>query len=1472
MSSRRLLPVALLAAWTALAVVPTARAVSVPSGFVVESSVSGAAFAFPVALAFLPDGRFIVCEQGGVAWMVRNGARLASPVWDGSNEVLNIGDRGLLGIAVDPKFFQNHFVYFLYSVDPDTNGVDNNTLAFSRLTRYTMRASGDTNTVDPASRTILMGVDWRHGKLDAGLSHSIGSLRWARDGSLLVSAGEGADFNVMDPGGLQPAAFGPTRTDPNEDIGAFRSQDITNLCGKILRINPANGHGYMSNPFHDGDLMSARSRVWEYGLRNPFRFTVRPGTGSTDTSAANVGTLYIGEVGWGTWEEMNVATGPGMNFGWPCVEGFNPQPAYQAATPAHNGCGSVGSATNPSTWSKPVSVWHHSSPALSVPPGVYGVASVGGVFYTDTLYPGEYRGRYFFADYGGGWIRVATFSNQDHVISYQDFGTDMDAPVDLERNPLDGNLYYASISTGEIRRIRYTGAPGGNGIPVAQATALPTSGPAPLTVAFSGADSFDPEGDPMTYSWTFGDGGTSNLQSPTHVYLTAGPYTAVLTVRDNRGGQSTSNLVITVGAAGSFPTTSVLDDFNRADGALGAPWLGTTGLFVSQNQLTQTCCYATPVWNGGTFGPDQEAYVTLSTITAGAPEHDLMLKVQGTAYTSAHIEVRYDDSFPHVSIATFDPAFGWVDRGLISVQYQAGDQLGARALSDGTVDVFRNGVKAGTASVTGWAYAAAGGRIGLTLDGAFQSHLDDFGGGDWQPVSASPVVVLTAPNGGESWVGGSSHPVTWSATDDVGVTAIDLFYKDHASSPWTALAMGIPNSGTFDWFVQNTPSADARVRVVAHDADGHATADSSNADFAITATPGGIAPTTLRDFLMPGTQPFGGGDFSSQTTCNTCHSGYDPAVEPGRNFRGIMMGQAAHDPLFYACLALAEQDAPSSGDLCIRCHAPMSWLTGKSQPTSGARIDALGREGLSCDFCHRLVDPKYTAGVSPVEDQAVINGLLPSHRPTSYTNGQYVVDPTPRPRGPFVDAASPHEFIASPFHTHSEMCGTCHDVSNPVYTRVGTDRYTPGPLDAPADSIVSSMLMPLERTFSEWQNSAYPTGVFAPDLAGNAPGGIVSSCQDCHMRSVTGKGCNSASAPVRDNLPLHDLTGGNAWMGPVIATLYPTETDAAALGAGSARAVSTLQKAASLELLLAAEADSFRATVRITNRTGHKLPTGYPEGRRMWIDVVARDGGGQVIYHSCAYDSVTGILTPGPQARVYEAQLGISSGTSTLLGLASGPSFHFALNDSIYKDNRIPPLGFSNAAYDVFGGRPVDPQGPAPRYPDGQNYDLSSYAIPAGAASVSATLYYQTTSKDYVEFLQSANVTNTAGQTLYNAWSANGRSAPVSMATGTLATSTVGVDRTPPPSALTLQALRNPCQGTLELSLALPRAADVRFEMFDVSGRCIARQPIARLEAGVHRLAWDGRNLVRGDAGAGTFWAVVRVDDQRLVRRIVRLR
>jgi len=1444
-----------------------ARAVTVPANFVVENAVPGTTFNAPTGMAFLPDGRLLVAEKQGVVWMVENGVTRAVPVWSSTNEVLNNYDRGLLDVAVDPNYEQNHYVYFLYTVDPDSDGVDTNIYAWGRLTRYQMNASGDTDVVNPASRTILMGSGWRDSPVTLYLSHTIGSLRWGRDGSLFVSEGEGANFDLPDPGGLQPDAFGPGLVDPYFDVGAFRAQDITSLNGKVLRIDPHSGYGFASNPYYDGNLASARSRIWAYGLRNPFRFTVRPGTGVTDPAAGNPGTVVIGDVGWNTYEELDVVTQPGQNFGWPCDEGMGPAPSYPYVTPAHSGCTTYGTSTNPVSPTLPIATWHHSNPALSSPPGAIGATAVGGAFYTGATYPGSYSGAYFFADYDQQWIKVATLGANNALVAINDFGTAMDAPVCLVTNPVTGDVWYVSITTGQVRRIRYGGSGGGDTPPVAVAAASPTFGPAPLTVTFDGTGSSDADGDSLTWAWTFGDGGTSSARAPLYVYQVPGSYVAILTVDDGHGGQSQASVPITVSSSSSFPSTAVLDDFNRANGAMGASWGdGKSGLAVSSNTLSQsTAGWFDAIWLPNTFGAEQEAFVTLSTVNSATPELDVMLKVQGATIGAGIVEVRYNPSTSQIVLSTYDAANGWRPWLTLGNEHLAsGTQLGARAHATGLVDIFVNGTLVGTGNVTSWPYYANGGGIGLEMGSATASRLDDFGGGTYVPGSNATVTVL-APVGGENWTGGSSQTIRWSASAATGVTGVDLFYRDAAASPWTTLSLGEPNTGSFTWFVQNTPTAAARVRVLAHASAGGSGADSSHADFTITRTPGGIVPTTLRDFRQPGTQPFEGGSFQASSACITCHGGYANGVEPGHNWKGSMMAQAARDPLFYACLAVAEQDAPSSGDLCIRCHAPFSWLSGKSQPTSGARIDATGRDGVSCDFCHRLVDPVYKPGTSPAADSTVL-AMLPAHVPTTYGNGQYVVDPSNVKRGPFADAVSSHAFVASPFHTRSDLCGTCHDVSNPVYTRVSGSKYAPGPFDTPADSISPLTLLPLERTYSEWRNSAFPAGVWAPAFAGNAPGGVVSACQDCHLRQVTGQGCSDPSAPVRTNLPLHDMTGGNAWMGGVIATLFPAEVDTSAISDARTRARGTLAKAALLDATVAAEVDSFALSVKVTNLTGHKLPTGYPEGRRMWINVVARDAAGIVLYESAAYDTATGILSLDPQARVYEASLGLSPGLASALGLAAGPAFHFALNDTLYKDNRIPPAGFTNAAYAAFGGQPVDPTCAGTRYPDGRNWDVATYALPKATHAVVATLYYQTTSREYVQFLQAQNATNSAGTTIASAWAANARSTPVVMAADSVLFGTTAVAPGTLPRAFAVRPRANPFHDVLELSLDLPRSSGVVLEIYDVSGRLVDRVDRGRLAAGTHALAWTAAR-----APAGVYWATVRLDDRRLARRMVRL-
>ena len=730
---------------------PVLAAPVVPTNFVVEDIAPGAGLNTPTTIAAMPDGRILVGEKQGKVWTIKNGVKSAAPMWSSTPEVLDSYDRGLLSVAVDPNYFVNHFVYFLYTVDPDSNDDETNIESFGRLTRYTVNFT-DSATVIPSSRTILLGVDWAHGPLEATGSHTIGCLQFGTDGSLLVSAGDGSDFTVgPDAGGEQPNAFLPGRTDPAEDIGSYRSQYVKSLCGKVLRINPADGHGYASNPFYDGDPTSVRSRVWAYGFRNPYRFTVRPGSGSTNSTAGNPGAIYLGDVGWNDWEEMDVITSGGFNAGWPCHEGPVVQTEYAtAAQPTHVTCDSAGiTLDDPRPFTDPAVYWHHRLDYAGNFPGFIGNASTAGVFYTDTLYPAQYRGKYFHGDYGQSWLRVATTTAGNQVTAFDLFGSSMDGPVCFAKEPGTGNILYVSIFTNQIRRIRYTGAVGGDTPPVAIATGTPTSGPAPLDVEFDGSQSTDADGDSLTYAWIFGDGGGSSIRNPAHTYTQAGSYLAILTVGDGRGAESRDSVAVLVSPLTTFPSTAVIDDFNRANGPLGAPWQAdVAGLAVSSNALVQPSGYGFPIWGGSSFGPDQECFVTIKAITGSAsPERDLVLKAQTLSSSTSHIEVRYDDALKQVDVGTYDPVHGWITQGSpLPVTYVAGDRLGARAYGNGVVEVYKNATKVGSRTLVGWPYIDQGGYIGLTLDMSNRGSLDDFGGGDVVfAVNHPPVASMTGP-------------------------------------------------------------------------------------------------------------------------------------------------------------------------------------------------------------------------------------------------------------------------------------------------------------------------------------------------------------------------------------------------------------------------------------------------------------------------------------------------------------------------------------------------------------------------------------------------------------------------------------------------------------------------------------------------------------------------------------------------------
>ncbi|MGH9630263.1 MAG: NPCBM/NEW2 domain-containing protein [Bryobacteraceae bacterium] len=390
-------------------------AVGIAAGFVVEDLASN--LVDPTAFTRLPDGRILIAEKRGTVKVLKNGNVLGTPFIDIQDRVNDYWDHGFLGIAADANFAANGYVYLLYTYENDDAQYSGTKTA--RLTRVT--ATGD--TASPATEITLVGktVGSSCNNFPVGTdcmssdspSHSAGAIRVASDGSLFFTIGDGASFNVV-------------------DDDALRAQNLDLLNGKILHVTTS-GDGVPSNPFWNGDSKSNRSKVWAYGLRNPYRFGLRPGSNMP----------YIGDVGWSTIEEVSVAAA-GRNLGWPCFEGparqsgYEPKPVCQALY-----------SQNPANLTPPLVSWDHNGA---------GAAATGGTFYTGTVFPTQYQGAYIYGDYAQSVIRYVTVDANNNLTGGPiDFANNADGPVDIQMGP-NGDLYYLAINVGRLRRIRYESA------------------------------------------------------------------------------------------------------------------------------------------------------------------------------------------------------------------------------------------------------------------------------------------------------------------------------------------------------------------------------------------------------------------------------------------------------------------------------------------------------------------------------------------------------------------------------------------------------------------------------------------------------------------------------------------------------------------------------------------------------------------------------------------------------------------------------------------------------------------------------------------------------------------------------------------------------------------------------------------------------------------------------------------------------
>lgn len=480
---------------------PVARAAGLPAGF---EDKQVARLSRTTGIAFTPDGRLLITQQTGQVRVVKQDTLVPQAALDlgksGTNVVCTSYERGLLGIAVDPEFARTSFVYLFYTSCVAGRAATN------RVVRYTM--VGD--AFDSSSQFVLL--DNIEG---TGNYHQAGGMQFGADGYLYIGTGD----NHAQQGRLAPLQ--------------------SSLNGKILRLDRATGRGVAGNPFF-GTANARRcgtpaglppgdgpcEEIFAWGLRNPFRIAMKPGSSE----------FFINDVGQLTWEEVNRGQA-GTDYGWPSREG---------ACPSSGLC--VGDAIR----QDPTLLFYYYHRATG---GIFagGCTSItAAAFVPPGVWPQEYSGDYLFADYSCGRIyrlkqeadgkyRASEFLGQRGENSVVDMAFGPDVPGRQA-------LYYVNYN-GQIKRIRYTGSV--NRPPEASLSATPMTGRLPLTVVFDGSGSTDPDGDSLAYSWSFGDGTpeqTTSTPLVTHTYSLSGTFQASLTVRDPAGAAATSEpLMLTPG-------------------------------------------------------------------------------------------------------------------------------------------------------------------------------------------------------------------------------------------------------------------------------------------------------------------------------------------------------------------------------------------------------------------------------------------------------------------------------------------------------------------------------------------------------------------------------------------------------------------------------------------------------------------------------------------------------------------------------------------------------------------------------------------------------------------------------------------------------------------------------------------------------------------------------------------------------------